>query len=164
MKAPLDSPLGPHPIRCSGDMVHCEEGLTPRRATKDSAGYDFLCPKDVIFEPGVVTRIDSGVRFTGDEQVEIVRGDMHIVTDEWFMMIVPRSGLGMKYGMRWTNTIGIIDHGYRDTIKFDIVVDKHLELKKGDRFAQGILIPFCRFGDEITPTEERKGGLGSTGL
>lgn len=125
-----------------------------KRATFGSAGYDFTCPETVELKPGEWTDIDTGVRFDGSEEVFLER---------WFMMIVPRSGLSNRYGFRIRNTVGIIDSDYRDNIKVKVTVDEPYTLKKGERFVQGIVMPFRIFDDEIKPTEERKGGFGSTG-
>lgn len=125
-----------------------------KRATLGSAGYDFTCPETVELKPGQWTDIDTGVRFDGSEEVFL---------DRWFMMIVPRSGLSNRYGFRIRNTVGIIDSDYRDTIKVLVTVDESYTLQKGERFIQGIVLPFRVFDDEIKPTEERKGGFGSTG-
>ena len=79
------------------------------------------------------------------------------------MAIVPRSGLSFKYGLRIINTVAIIDQDYRDTIKLKVTVEQSYTLKKGERFAQGIILPFGIMSGEIVPTESRNGGFGSTG-
>ncbi len=131
----------------------------PKRATKGSAGYDFYSPYDVQLTPGIWTDIDTGVRLDGDE---VVDGNEERIC-QWFMLAVPRSGLSNKYGFRIRTTVGIIDMDYRDTIKAKVTVDVPYTLKKGERFMQGIVIPFGRFVHEIPPTNERMGGFGSTG-
>lgn len=134
------------------------EDFIPRRATVWSAGYDFFSPDDYELRPGEWTVIDTGVRF---ESKMFGNTDL---CHRWFMAIVPRSGLSFKYGLRIINTVAIIDMDYRDTIKLKITVDAPYGLTKGERFAQGILIPFGIFYDEITPTKARIGGFGSTGV
>lgn len=143
----------------------------PRRATTGSAGYDFFSPDTYVLTPGKWTTIDTGVRLTDYDvaQVsEIVRineyaGKGKRYVGDWFMLIVPRSGLSNKVGFRIRNTVGIIDMDYRDTIKATVTVDEPYTLQKNERFLQGIIIPFGTFSDEIEPTEIRKGGHGSTG-
>lgn len=134
------------------------EEFVPRRATIWSAGYDFFSPDDYDLKPNEWTVIDTGVRFDGDVCNRFSLDSM------WFMGIVPRSGLSFKYGLRIINTVAIIDMDYRDTIKLKITVDAPYRLAKGDRFAQGILIPFGIFYDEIEPKTARIGGFGSTGV
>lgn len=126
--------------------------------TKDSCGYDFYAPETIDMEPGVWYNIDTGVRFDGSECPTF---DKAVMLD-WFMMIVPRSGYGVKYGFKIRNTVGIIDKDYRDTIKACVSVDVPFRLEKGQRFMQGIVIPFGKIFNEIPPTDTRTGGHGST--
>ena len=43
------------------------------------------------------------------------------------------------------------------------ILFEHSGIKKGDKICQGIILPFGTFRDEMEPTDERTGGLGSTG-
>lgn len=147
----------------------------PRRSTRKSAGYDFFSPREFELRPGEWTMIDTGVSL--DDYDEVLRSDVEstvykddVEVDEvdyevgrWFMMLVPRSGLSNKVGLRIRNTIGIIDMDYRDTIKAMVTVDEPYTLALGERFMQGIIMPFGVFRCEIEPTENRSGGHGSTG-
>lgn len=132
------------------------DGFRPSRATFGSAGYDFRIPETVFLVPGEWITIDTGVAFDDSDYI-----DMQVPF--WFMMLVPRSSLGTKFGFRLRNTVGIIDSDYRDTIKATVAVDEPLTLTKGDKFLQGIVIPFARFNGEERPTASRTGGYGSTG-
>ena len=132
--------------------------LMPRRMTKNSCGYDFYAPETLIMGPGKWYTIDTGVNFDGTESP---RFDGAICRD-WFMIIAPRSSYGVKYGLKIKNTIGIIDMDYRDTIKATISVDVPFTLEKGQRFMQGIIIPFGKLIPEIDPVDVRDGGIGST--
>lgn len=127
----------------------------PRRATKGSAGYDFYAPDNYLLKPMIWTTIDTEVAFTDDD----------FCTDfgKWFMAIFPRSGLSTNFGLRIRNTVPIIDMDYRDTIKLTVTIDVPYELEAGERFAQGIILPYGVFVHEIKPTETRNGGFGSTG-
>lgn len=127
----------------------------PKRATTGSAGYDFHAPKEYILTPWAWTTIETGIRLSDYDQVK----DMN----RWFMMIVPRSGLSFKYGLRIINTVAIIDQDYRGEIKLKIKVSKPYFLRKGERFAQGIILPYGVFDNENVPDAERNGGFGSTG-
>lgn len=135
--------------------------FVPRRATPDSAGYDFFIPEDVTIRNGEWTTIDTGVVF---EDNDLITFDGAYFKD-WFMLVLPRSGLGFKYGFRLANGSGVIDNKYRDTIKAKVTIDigDEIHLNKGDRFMQGIIIPFGKIRGEVEPTEARKGGFGSTG-
>lgn len=72
-----------------------EEIKLPRRATDGSAGYDFYLPFPVSFTTLIPVTIPTGIRIKLDPGT--------------FLMCVPRSGLGFKYGIRLRNSIGIID-------------------------------------------------------
>ena len=124
----------------------------PRRSTKHSAGYDFYLPHDLDVVAGEQVIVDTGICLEdGDLEYDEV------------MLLFPRSSLGMKYGFRFLNSVGVIDSDYRDTIKAGITVSMNMHLNKGDRFMQGIVFSFCRIPNEIEPQQERTGGLGSTG-
>lgn len=148
------------------------EGIKmPRRATVGSAGYDFFAPDTYKLKPREWTMIDTGIRLVDSDNVqmstitrinEYIGKGKHYIGD-WFMMIVPRSGLSNRVGFRIRNTVGIIDMDYRDTIKVMVTVDEPYTLAKGEKFMQGIILPFGVFNNEIEPTEARMGGHGSTG-
>ena len=143
-----------------------ETAEMPRRAEPGSAGYDFYAPEDIHLKPGEWTTVDTGVRFDGEEHAKCPMGcpDSTVFAGQWVMMVFPRSGLGFKYGVRFANTCGIIDQSYRDTIKAKMTCDVECTIKKGERFMQGVIVPFGIFNNELKPIhEERKGGFGSTG-
>lgn len=145
--------------------------MMPRRATRDSAGYDFFAPQDIDLVPGEWTEIDTGVRISPGAIVNIVMyepyGDGFVSEHEfmiprWHLECHPRSGLGFKYMVRFANTTGIIDMDYRQNIRAKLTSDVPVRIEKGKAFMQGIIVPFCTFCGEIEPTEERSGGFGST--
>ena len=76
-------------------MYYYDNLLLPRRAEPGSAGYDFYMPFPAVFTPATPVTIPTGVR------AQMPSGT--------FLMCVPRSGLGFKYGMRLRNSVGIID-------------------------------------------------------
>lgn len=143
-------------------------GLIARRMTTLSAGYDIPCPIDIVCKAGEEYIIDTGLKFTGEDyanDVSFSEDGCYISKTKAFVgLLVPRSSLGVNYGFTMLNTIGIIDSDYRDTIKVPFTVKKDLELKKGDRIAQLIIVPFVKLSNEPTPTKSRYGGFGSTGI
>lgn len=126
----------------------------PGRATSGSAGYDFFSPVTIRLVPGASVKIPTGVRA--------------IIDEGWFLMCVPRSGLGFKYRLRMANTTGIIDADYAFSdneghmyAKLVNEGDRELEIRAGDAFMQGIFLPFgLTYDDNATGT--RNGGFGST--
>ena len=125
----------------------------PSRATVGSAGYDFYMPDSIEVSKRPVL-IWTGVR------VNIEPG--------WMLMLFPRSGLGFKYGMRLLNTTGIVDQDYffadnEGHIATKLVADTPVQLKAGDRFMQGILVPYGIAKNDYDLKKQRVGGFGSTG-
>jgi len=136
----------------------------PRRATVGSAGYDFFAPCDLSFEPGKWTEFDTGVSFDGTEELVKSSNGVYIMQEgQWFLMLVPKSGLGFKYGMRLANTLGCVDADYTSHIRAKFTCEKAFTLRKGDKYMQGIFMPYLTLYGEVKPTAERTGGFGSTG-
>ena len=133
----------------------------PRRQRKGDAGYDFYLPEDVEFRETFPTEIDTGIIME--------EGD---IPDGYVMLLFPRSSLGTEYGLEFANSVGVIDSGYRGTIKAKMNVrypmkrdgvSVPLVLLEGTRFMQGVIVPFATIPNEMPPAEERDGGIGSTG-
>ena len=127
----------------------------PVRATPGSAGYDFVCPAEVALGPGESVVIPTGMRA--------------FMEQGWVLLIFPRSGLGFKHQLRLANTTGVIDSDYvsaanRGHILVKIVngSDHPFTLRRGERFCQGVFVPYG-LAEEAAPANERSGGLGSTG-
>lgn len=127
----------------------------PKRSTSGSAGYDFYIPFNVCFpsDPLNYHTIPTGIKAN--------------ISPSWFLAIVPRSGLGFKYGARLANTVGIIDSDYafadnEGHIMVKMSCEKGTSLNQGDRFCQGI---FMTYGitENDNANGERSGGFGSTG-
>lgn len=126
----------------------------PERKTKYSAGYDFYCPADVV-----IPSLTSAIIPTG-YKVEL--------EPEEVLTIHIRSSLAFKKGLRMTNGVGIIDADYYNNPEnegeiligvFNPGVGTQT-IKKGERFAQGVVFAYHTWGD--LPAEERVGGVGST--
>lgn len=133
------------------------EGIAlPVRATKGSAGYDFVAPKEITLEPGETVLLPTGIRAR--------------INDGFVLLLFPRSSLGFKYRMQLNNTVGVIDSDYYDAdneghimckITNDTNENKTLVIQKHQGFVQGI---FLAYGivDEDEAEKTRTGGFGST--
>ena len=131
----------------------------PKRATKGSAGYDFFSPVKMDCGPVNVGIAGYNIIDTG---IHLEEGDLK---EDEVMLIFPRSSYGFKYGFHLANTVGVIDSDYRDSIKVAFAIDHNLlNIRKGDRIAQGVIVKFGKLPNEIAPTDERTGGVGSTGV
>ena len=81
-------------------------------------------------------------------------------------LLFPRSSISNS-GLILTNSVGVIDSGYRGEIKFRF---KHIPdtayYKPGDRIGQLIIIPYPQINfqevEELSSTERGEGGFGST--
>lgn len=152
----------------------CKEFM-PKRATTKSAGYDIYLNDNVTLKPGEYTVIDTGIVYEDKDEFythisiwEIIREKFTkrkkaYEFNQYVGLIFPRSSYGFAYGLRFANSICVIDQDYRNTIKLSVTVDKEVELYKGDRIAQMIFIPWLTYKDEIKPEDKRTGGIGSTG-
>ena len=128
----------------------------PQRATRGSAGYDFVTPISFSLEPNETIKIPTGIRAKIDES--------------WVLKCYPRSGLGFKYRLQLNNTVGIIDSDYYYSdneghifakITNDTNESKTVNINAGDRFMQGV---FVEYGITVDDAVEnvRNGGFGST--
>lgn len=127
----------------------------PVRATTGSAGYDICSPLEFDLAPNESVRIPTGIRAK--------------IEEGWWLSFFPRSGLSHKYGTQFINTVPVIDADYYNSSnEGHIILTIHnrfgqtMHINSGDRFAQGVFLPFGITEDDEA-TGERDGGFGSTG-
>ena len=137
-----------------GDKNTYDNIKSPRRATSQSAGYDFFAPTKLDIAPKQTITVATGIRA--------------LMPNDWCLLIYPRSGLGFKYKLRLDNTVGVIDADYADSdneghifVRMTNESDKHLVVEQGMAFAQGIFTKYLLTEDDDC-TATRNGGLGST--
>lgn len=82
-------------------------------------------------------------------------------------LVFPRSSI-YKHGLSLTNSVGVIDSGYRGEISaFFSKHDQNITYKIGDRACQLIIMPYPHIEfveGELSQTDRGQGGFGSTGL
>ena len=130
--------------------------ILPHRATGNSAGYDFHLFEDLILKPGEIKKVPTAIKASMNH-------------DEVLMLYI-RSSLGFKYNLRLCNQTGIIDSDYYNNenneghifIAIQNEGKETLNLKAGDRFAQGIFMKYLTVDDETQINNVRQGGMGST--
>ena len=118
------------------------------------AGLDLYVLEDMIFEPGETKLIKLGI------SCEPVNGIAYF--------LFPRSSIS-KTPLRLSNSIGLIDGGYRGEIMApcdNIKKEKYIT-RKGDRLFQ-LVAPNCspisyKIVNKLTETSRGDGGFGSTG-
>ena len=135
-----------------------DEIKLPKQGTARSMGMDFFAPYDIIIPSKEYVVVPTGIRWVANP-----------IDDNLGLIIVPRSGLGFKHGLRLANTIGVIDADYYKAdneghimIKLFNPSDDFMEIKQGKGFVQGIVTDFY-ICDGAESDESRFGGFGSTG-
>lgn len=129
----------------------------PVRADSRSAGYDFFSPIDVTILP--------------KEKVILWTNVKAYMQEDEVLEVYPRSSMGVKKGLMLANTVGIIDSSYYENPDNDGNIGLALlntsgtaiEIKRGERIAQGIFKKYLVADNDVTISEERKGGFGSSG-
>ena len=121
------------------------------RQNELDAGFDLIAQNDGIVRHGEVTVFDTGV--TGNVPPGAVG------------LVFARSGLGVKYGVRPVNAVGVIDASYEGPIVVGLtrdITEGEYIVKKGNRIAQIVFLPLSAFHPEHT-SSRGGGGFGSTG-
>jgi dUTP pyrophosphatase len=128
----------------------------PRYETAGAAGFDLASSADMTIAPGQVTLVPTGLVIT--------------VPKDHFLGIFARSSTPLKRGLMVANGVGIVDSDYcgpRDEIKIEVFnfTSAPVEVRRGDRLAQGVILPIVRaeWEERDAPTETTRGGFGSTG-
>jgi dUTP pyrophosphatase len=121
-----------------------------------AAGFDLAAAADVEVPARGIKLIGTG----------LVIG----VPDGYFLGIFARSSMPLKRGLMVANGVGVIDADYcgpGDEIKIQVlnVTDAPVNVLKGERLAQGIVLPCPRIEwEEVTEmAAPTRGGFGSTG-
>lgn len=130
------------------------EQASKTRQSSDS-GFDLFMPEETIVMAGQSMLIDLHIRFEPQ-----FNGGYYLY---------PRSSFG-KTPLRMNNSVGIIDNGYRGTVKAWVTntSDRNFVMKKGERYFQVChpsLLPLnLEMVDEVNMNTERgEGGFGSSG-
>lgn len=127
----------------------------PTRGSKNSAGYDFYSPVDVVIQPNEMAMIWTDVKAS-------------MYYDNVLILNV-RSSMG-KQPIMIANTQGWIDSDYYNNESNDGNIAFRLlnlgttpyEIKIGDRIGQGMFVKYGITVDDNTNIK-RTGGIGSTG-
>ncbi len=131
--------------------------LTPKKGSKNSAGYDFFNPLKEM------TTIESGQTVMVATNVKA-----YMLPDEVLLVDI-RSSIAIKKGLVLANTIGIIDSDYYDNkdnegnilLALKNTTDKPVKIAPKEKLAQGMFTVYLP-ADEGNTEEERTGGVGST--
>ena len=127
--------------------------VIPKYSKDGDAGLDFTATK-------VLKEDEYQITYDTDISLEIPKGFVGLV--------YPRSSI-RNYDILLSNSVGVIDSGYRGNIQATFVKQKGWEskvYKVKERIFQMIIVPYPSIEfvevDELTETERGEGGFGST--
>jgi len=124
------------------------------------SGLDLFCPEDIIIGPGETMKIDLQI------QCEALHDNIENNNVSYYLY--PRSSI-IKTPLRLSNSVGIIDAGYRGNIIacVDNIKNYEFKVEKGSRLFQicgPTLEPIeIRVANELSNSQRGSGGFGSTG-
>jgi dUTP pyrophosphatase len=132
-----------------------ENAVVPKYAKAGDAGLDLVATS--------YEYVNGRHVYGTDLAIEIPEG--------YVGLIFPRSSI-CKYDLRLTNSVGVIDSGYRGEIKFQFEnagfeFSNMLKYKIGDRIGQLLILPYPQIelveAEELSTTERGEGGFGHSG-
>jgi dUTP pyrophosphatase len=130
------------------------DAVIPTYAKSGDAGMDLVATK-------IISNTTFDVTYGTDIALEIPEGFVGLV--------FPRSSI-RKYELILSNSVGVIDSGYRGEIQATFKKENGLDslaYKVGDRICQIMIIPHPTIEfeevNELNNTDRGQGGFGSTG-
>ena len=137
----------------------------------DAAGFDLRAhiDKPVILQDNEQIKISTGIKLNLSSLASDAPDIFRLAA-----FILPRSGLGTKYGLTLANHVGLIDQDYQGEI-FCTMRLRHdapcefYAINPGDRIAQLVILPIFRpqfnvVDDFAVTTQRGENGHGSTGV
>jgi dUTP pyrophosphatase len=128
----------------------------PAYQTPGAAGFDLAASADLVVQPGGVALVPTGL------VIELPRGH--------FLGVFARSSTPLKRGLMVANGVGVVDSDYcgpDDEIKIEVFnfTASAVTIRRGDRLAQGVIIPYVRaeWRELEAPDSPTRGGFGATG-
>ena len=128
----------------------------PTYAHDTDAAADLYASETTVLNPhSLGNKIRTGVK------IELPEG--------WLAFILPRSSIGAKTPLRLSNSVGLIDSGYRGElgVLYDNIGDEEYTINAGDRIAQLLVMPSYRFQakvvDILADSDRGETGFGDSG-
>ena len=129
----------------------------PHYARPGDAGADLVARERVVLPAG-------GGRALVPTGVAVAIPDGHAG------LVLPRSGLALRYGVTVMNAPGLVDAGYRGELNVVLLntdPTTDYEVDRGDRIAQLVIVAVEQVAlsvvDELPPSERGQGGFGHSG-
>src|SRR5205085_9992122 len=152
---------GVHPVNYSLRMITVrirrlrESARIPQYESGSAAGFDLTASEDTEIPPGEVRLVPTGL------VVEVPAG--------MFLAVFARSSTPVKRGLMVANGVGVIDPDYcgpDDEVMIQLLnfTDAPVAVTRGDRLAQGIVLPAPRvtWNEVGSLRESTRGGFGAT--
>ena len=128
----------------------------PSYGTSESAGFDLAAAYDVTIPPRSIALVRTAL------VIEVPTGH--------FLAIFARSSTPLKRGLIVANGVGVIDPDYSgptDEVMIQVlnVTEADVTVARGDRLAQGIVLPAPRvtWHEVLEIRDAARGGFGATG-
>ena len=128
----------------------------PEPATRHAAGFDLASAVDIEIPPRSIRLVGTGLVIA--------------VPEGHFLGIFARSSTPLKRGLMVANGVGVVDADYcgpEDEVRIQLLnfTDATIQVRQGDRLAQGIVLPAPRVDWEevMEMSVPTRGGFGSTG-
>lgn len=139
-------------------IINKSKNDIPKYQTENSAGVDIRASldEDLVLKAGEFRLVSTGIYLEIPSSYEV--------------QIRARSGLSIKHGIGLVNGIGTIDSDYRGEIKVPLInfSKEDFTIENGMRIAQMVLSKYEKIDfeevDELSDSERRDGGFGSTGV
>jgi len=130
-----------------------DDNKIPQRQKDDDAGFDLYADESVDIWIGGQATIKTGIRTA--------------IPHGYVGQIWPRSGMAVKHMINVH--AGIIDSGYRGEVRVCLINhgERTVEIRKGDRIAQLVVVPYLGESvevDNLDETERGEAGFGSSGV
>jgi dUTP pyrophosphatase len=137
-------------------ILRTDPGVSlPAYETSGAAGFDLASRVDMTIEPGQVVLVPTGL------VVEVPAGHL--------LGVFARSSTPLKRGLMVANGVGVVDSDYcgpADEIKIEVVnfTTTPVAIRRGERLAQGVILPFVRaeWQEERKIQRPTRGGFGAT--
>ena len=128
----------------------------PEYKTSGAVAFDLMARTEMEIEPHALALIPLNVI------IEIPKG--------YTFILAPRSSLPIKKGLLIPNGVGVFDQDYcgpEDEWRLEVLnfTEKKVKIEKGERVAQGLLVPIekAKWQEVKEINHKSRGGFGSTG-
>jgi dUTPase len=172
---------------CNSNVKYGDKGRLVFPKNRGDVGYDLIAQSSprIVGDCHISHFFKSLKYIEYDTNISIEPSSDKYGDYDFFTLLYPRSSIS-DYNLSLCNSVGVIDSGYRNTIKvrfnyipqpenYTILKEKHLLIsvdsssiyQKGDKIAQLVfaksVYPKINFVDQLEESERNVGGFGSTG-